>query len=510
MRDLIPFINSYVLRKNMRARTRGPGIRHFVLVVALAMPLLTFQSSLFGQMSNDLAEATPEKQGLRTSGLLRQFNDSMVSLTRQVSPAVVEITVTGYGPVPSTSKTNDVAQFARQHDIGSGVILDSDGYIMTNEHVVDGAQRIRVALNVPESGVPFDTAAASARRVLDAKLVGVDKDTDLALLKVDAHNLPALALANSRPVHTGEVVLAIGSPQGLQGSVTMGVVSSVSRQTKSSDATAYIQTDAPINPGNSGGPLVDIDGYVVGLNTMIMSESGGSEGLGFAIPARTVQFVYQNLRKYGHVQRTEIEATAQEITPYLAGGLGLSQDFGVILADITPKGPADTAGLKIGDVIYSVDGQRIAGLPDFATALYLHAADQPLRIDVLRGSQKVSLVVPAKQHQPESGDLADFIDPQNLSGHLGVFVHDFDDKIRGALPDARIASGVVVVAQSPALNSYTSSLRAGDILHSVNQTPIESVHQLRSTLHTMKTGQPVVLQIERAGKLQYVAFDWGD
>jgi serine protease Do len=499
--------------RNIRAGTRSSGIRRFVLTAALALPLLTFQGSSFGQTVSPPADASTshDKQGpLRTTGLLRQFNDSLVNLTKEVTPAVVEITVTGYGPVASSGKTNDVAQFARQHDIGSGVILDSDGYIITNQHVVDGAQRIRVALAVPDNGGPFDTEAASARRILEAKLVGVDKESDLALLKVDAHNLPALILATSRPVHTGEVVLAVGSPEGLQSTVTMGVVSSASRQTKSSDPAVYIQTDAPINPGNSGGPLIDIDGHVIGLNTMIMSESGGSEGLGFAIPARTVQFVYENLRKYGHVRRTEIEASAQEITPYLAAGLGLSQDWGVIIADVTPKGPADTAGLKVGDVIFSVDGHRIAGLPDFSTALYLHSPDQSLQMDVLRGRQKVSLVVPAQQHQGSLDGLADLINPQNLVGHLGVFVHDFDDSVRGAFPSARIPSGVIVVAQSPELNSYTSSLRAGDILHRINQTSIESVHQLRSILHEMKGGQSVVLQIERAGKFQYVAFDWGD
>lgn len=497
------------------ARTHTSEIRCLVLAAALALPLLTLQGSSFGQTSTRPADASANHDELghpRASGLLRQFNDSLVSLTKEVTPAVVEITVTAYGPVQSSSRKekDNVAQFARQHDIGSGVILDPNGYIITNAHVVEGAQRIRVALAVPDGSGPFDTAAASARRILDAKLVGADKDTDLALLKVDAHDLPVLALAASRPVHPGEVVLAVGSPQGLQSSVTMGVVSSVSRQPKSDDPAVYIQTDAPINPGNSGGPLVDIDGYVIGLNSMIVSESGGSEGLGFAIPARTVQFVYESLRKYGHVQRTEIEANAQEITPFLADGLGLSQNWGVIISDVTPKGPAATAGLKVGDVIFSVDGRRIAGLPDFAEALYLHAPDQALQLNVLRGSQKVSLVVPAPQHHATLDSLADLIDPQNLVSHLGVFVHDFDDNVRSVLPQVRIASGVVVVAQSPAMNSYTSSLRAGDILHSLNQKPIESVEQLRSMLHGIKSGQAVALQIERAGKLQYVAFDWGD
>jgi serine protease Do len=271
-----------------------------------------------------------------------------------------------------------------------------------------------------------------------------------------------------------------------------------------------IQTDAPINAGNSGGPLVDLDGYVVGLNTFILSEGGGSEGLGFAIPARIILFVYQNLRKYGHVHRTEIQAGAQEITSTLAEGLGLTQDWGVVISDVTPGGPADQAGLKVQDIVSSVDSRQIVGLPGFTAALYLHPPDEVLMLDVLRGSQKVSLIVPALQHHDQEDELADFIDPHNLIARLGVFVLDFNEKIRSALPDMRIPSGVIVVAQSPELNAYTSSLHAGDVIHTLNRTPIDSVEQLRAVFHELKPAQSVALQIERGGKLEYLAFDWGD
>jgi serine protease Do len=200
---------------------------------------------------------------------------------------------------------------------------------------------------------------------------------------------------------------------------------------------------------------------VVGLNTFILTEAGGSEGLGFAIPARTIRFVYEDLRKYGHVHRTEIQASAQEITPALAHGLGLPQDWGVVISDVEPYGPADVAGLRIRDVIYSIDGQQIVGIPSLTAALYLHPPDEPVLLEALRGSQKISLIVPAVQHHDTEDDLADFIDPQNLIARLGVYVRDLDTKVRGSLPDIRVASGVVVVAQSPGLNSYTSSLHAG-------------------------------------------------
>src|ERR1700751_2899062 len=246
---------------------------------------------------------------------------------------------------------------------------------MTNAHVVEGAQQIRVVLPSPFANSPLEIVPLGKRQVLDTKLVGEDKDIDLALLKVEGHDFPTLPLAPNSYVHPGEFVMAIGSPEGLQNSVTLGIVSSVWRQPDPDQPMVYVQTDAPINPGNSGGPLVDLDGYVVGLNTFILSEGGGSEGLGFAIPARVVTFVYRNLRKYGHVHRTEIQAGAQTITPTLAAGLGLAQNWGVVISDVTPRGPADAAGLKLRDIVLAVDGRPILGLPGLTAALYLHAPD---------------------------------------------------------------------------------------------------------------------------------------
>jgi serine protease Do len=455
---------------------------------------------------SDKAQVEPRSSSQNS---LRQFNSSLVALTKSVSPAVVQIMVTGYGPTAGSDKNNNVALIVRQRAIGSGVIVDPDGYIVTNAHVVEGAQRIRVSLPQAEGTSPLDIPPVGKRTILDATVVGTHKETDLAVLKVDAHNLPVLPLGATRPVYPGELVLAIGSPEALQSSVTMGVVSSVWRQPDPDRPMVYIQTDAPINPGNSGGPLIDLDGYVVGLNTYILTEGGGSEGIGFAIPARIVQFVYENLRKYGHVHRTEIQAGAQEITPTLAEGLGLSQDWGVIISDVTDDGPGAAAGLKVNDIIYSVDDRQIVGLPGFSAALYLHPPDEPLHLEVVRGSSRVSLMVPALQHYDKEDDLAVLVDPKNFIGRLGVFVIDFDDKLRAALPEAHV-SGVVVAAQSPGLSSYTSSLRAGDIIHSINRMPLESVEQLKAILSELKPRQAVVLQIERAGGLQYVAFEWGD
>jgi serine protease Do len=229
----------------------------------------------------------------RSLDLLRQLDGSLVALTSKVSRAVVQIQVTGMGPAHKKSNEDGegLAVLAEERAIGSGVILDPRGYIVTNAHVVERADRIRVVHPTPVGDSAFDTAPEGKAEILVAKLVGVDRETDLALLKVEANHLPTLQLGVHRPARPGELVFAFGSPEGLQNSVTMGVVSSVWRQPDPDSPMVFVQTDAPINSGNSGGPLVDLDGYVVGLNTFIMTKGGGSEGLGFAIPASTVQFL---------------------------------------------------------------------------------------------------------------------------------------------------------------------------------------------------------------------------
>jgi serine protease Do len=390
------------------------------------------------------------------------------------------------------------------------VIVDPTGYILTNAHVVEGAQRIRVALAEPPGVSPLEMSAVGRRKVLDAALIGVHKESDIALLKVEAHNLPALPLGATRPTYPGELVLAIGSPDGLQGSVTMGIVSSVWRQPNPDVPMVYIQTDAPINPGNSGGPLIDLDGYVIGLNTFIMSKGGGSEGLGFAVPARIVRFIYDNLRKYGYVQRAELGVSAQEVTPTLAAGLDLPRDWGVLIADLAPLGPAAAAGLRSQDIIDTIDGRQVLGVPGFAAALYLHPPDEDLKLEVLRGRERISVVVPGIQHKDQRYDLSDFIDPRNLIDGLGVFMVALDDTLHRLSSSTQISSGVAVVARSPGLNVYTSDLRPGDIIHQINRQTVASVPQVRSLLQPMRPGQAVVLQIERDGQLQYIAFEWGD
>src|SRR3977135_4667356 len=341
--------------------------------------------------------ATDKPVAARSSNFLRELDSSLEAVVAKVSPAVVQIVVTGYGPSEDHGHTN-TAVIVREHAIGSGVIVDPDGYIMTNAHVVEGAQRIRVILPPPPTDSPLEPQPVRAGQILEAKLLGTHKASDLALLKVEASNLPALDLGNESRVRQGQLVLAIGSPEGMRDSVTMGVVSSVARQPDPDNAMVYIQTDASMNPGNSGGPLVDVDGNVVGINTMMLSAGGGSEGLGFAIPAVIVNFDYWNLRNYGHVQRVGIGARAKTITPTLAEGLDLARSWGAIISDTLPGGMAEAAGLRVQDIVLAIDDHPILGLPDFMAALYLHHADQVLKMDVIRARSRMSFNIPVQVH----------------------------------------------------------------------------------------------------------------
>ena len=440
------------------------------------------------------------------AGVLVQLNGALESLAARVSPAVVQILVTGYGPLREEDRSQ-TAFIVRQHAVGSGVIVDSSGYIMTNAHVVEGAQRIRVALPLP-MGDSAGQVPIGKRRILEARLVGQHKETDLALLKIDETDLPTLPLVSQQRPHVGQLVFAIGSPEGLQNSVTMGVVSALARQPDPTKALTYLQTDAPINPGNSGGPLVDMNGSVLGINTFILSQGGGSEGLGFAIPARVVDFVYNSLRNHGHVHRVEIGAGAQEITPTLAEGLRLSQRWGVVVDDVTPDGPAAAAGLKVQDIILTADDRRIETLPSLSSALYLHRLDQVVKLEILRGNEKKTLYVPAIESRDHMDELLDAVNPENsLVPRLGVLAIDITVDLKARFGSLRIPSGVIVVGRAADLIMPDTGLQAGDVIHQLNTTPIDSMDTLRAAVGALKAGDAVVLQIERGGGLLWVSFE---
>ena len=293
------------------------------------------------------------KPAHRGASAARRDEPPVRDLVDRVSPTVVQIVAVAVAPT-GRAASGEVGVERRG---GSGVLVSKDGYIVTNAHVVESARSLDVLLARPAA--PDDPGRSIVRPVrqrVEATVVGVDLETDLAVLKISETALPALDFGDSDQLGEGDLVLAFGSPLGLDNSVSMGVVSAVGRQLRPDDHMVYIQTDTSINPGNSGGPLVDMSGRIVGINTLIYSQSGGNEGIGFAAPSNIVQSVYKQIRANGRVRRGSIGVTAQTITPSLAEGLGLSQKWGVILSDVHPDSPAAAAGLAAGDIVTALDG----------------------------------------------------------------------------------------------------------------------------------------------------------
>jgi serine protease Do len=442
--------------------------------------------------------------------LLAQFNASLEELTSRVSPSIVQIQVTGYRSIESKNE-DEASLIGRERSLGSGVIVDPDGYIITNAHVVKGAQRIRVVVtpaSVSDSEVRATLGLGEHNPPIEAKVVGLAPTIDLALLKIEAKGLPALAFADYSKLKKGQLVLAFGNPEGLENSVTMGVVSSVARQADPGVPSVYIQTDAPINPGNSGGPLVDTNGDLVGINTFILSESGGSQGLGFAIPSSVVKFVYEELRKYGRVHRSVIGAELQDITPDLAAGLGLTRERGVVVSDVAPDGPAQKSGLQIQDIVLSLNGRSIGSVPLAEMIISTRPGSAIVEAEILRGDKKLTLEIPVTEQKSDVDQLADLVNPEkSLVSKLGFFGVEIDDKLAEQLEELREPSGVIVAAMAADLLGLEADLQPGDVIHALNGKHIETIDGLRDALKALPPGAPGVLQIERDSKFMYVTFE---
>lgn len=463
---------------------------------------------LIGGMARGQAVPHPKPVpgGPPSGGVIQRLNTEMAQILAHVSPAVVQIRVVGFGLSEGGAGT-EAAVVERQHSLGSGIIVDPTGYILTNEHVIHGAQRVSVTLPAVPGSSPSATDS-TRRRIFEAKVIGSQPDVDLALLKIEATGLPVLSLEKVRLAKQGELVFAIGSPDGLASSVTMGVVSAAERQVENAFPMAFIQTDAPINPGNSGGPLVDAEGFLLGINAFILTRSGGSEGLGFAIPAETVKFVYESLRKYGRVRRIEVGILSQAITPELAAGLHLRRDWGVIVSDVDPDGAAKTAGVEPGDIIDAFDGQPVYSLPGLMRSVFVHPIDKLVTLKLLHGDETYTLEIQAKESSRPTDRLGELaMSNQGLVRRLGIIGVDIDDQIRGIIPQLRSASGVVVTARIQEATSADSGLQAGDVIRSLNQTRVGSVETLKQAVRALKAGDAVALQVEREGKLTYLSFE---
>jgi serine protease Do len=459
-------------------------------------------AAIFGTMVLMLAPgpgaAQTNAKSPQPSKTLADYSTAMEALAQSASPAVVQILVQTLAPLGNGDSQR--AGFVSEREAtGSGVIVDPDGYIVTNAHVVRNARRIDV--NILRSD---ERGEEPHGHLVPAKLIGLDRQVDIAVVKIEGKNLPALSFVNSDNLRQGQLVLAVGSPLGLQNSLTHGVVSATVRQLNPESPMVYIQTDAPINPGNSGGPLLDIEGRVAGINTMIYSESGGNEGIGFAIPANLAKDVYQRLRKDGRIRRGSIGVIPETITPTLGAALGLDRDAGVILSDVAPDSAADTAGLEPGDVVLSVDGKPMREARDLALAVFQRAPGDQMTMEIQRGKERMSKTVAVLERKSEPSQMEDLANSATLVRQLGILAVTVDEKVTAILPDLRRLSGVAVAAVPAEYAGLNPGLVAGDVIYSLNNRRIASLDELRDALKDKKSGDAIALQVERFGQLIYV------
>jgi serine protease Do len=438
---------------------------------------------------------------------ISQLDQAMEAVASRVTPAVVNISVTSRAEASEEEQGSLPPGFAQffgqgggrpqkpqtQHGIGSGVIISPDGYIVTNGHVVDGATQIRVTLH--------------DRRILTGKVIGVDKLTDLAVVKVSATDLPAISWGDSARLVPGQTVLAFGSPFGyFQFSVTRGIVSAVDRPNPYSDDArkpgGYIQTDAAINPGNSGGPLVNAHGELVGINTFIISNSGSFAGAGFAIPAQIAKNTTAQLIKFGKVDHGYLGISMNDVTPDNAHFFNLNDANGAIVAQVTPGSPASSAGLKQGDVIRSLDGQKIVNGSALQLVVSQKTPGTKLALGVLREGKEQNISLTVGTYKKDGEELADASeDGSPKSGKLGLAVANMNEEQRQQLHVPTDVHGALIANVRPDSPAEDAGLQPGDVVLEVNRHITATADQFVTQVHA--GGKDVLLLVWSKGNASY-------
>jgi len=457
---------------------------------------------------------------------LESLDKAVEAVASRVTPAVVNVSVTSKGSAEAMGEDDDQDGQAQgaippgalppgferffgpqggrgmrikpptqvEHGIGSGILISSDGYIVTNNHVVDAATQIRVTLN--------------DRRVFPAKLIGVDKLTDLAVIKIEAKDLPSIAWGDSTKLHPGQTVLAFGSPFGyFQFSVTRGIVSAVNRPNPFTDDPrkpgAYIQTDAAINQGNSGGPLVNARGELVGINTFIISNSGSFAGAGFAIPSQIVKATTDALIKDGVVHHGYLGITMNDVTPENSSFFNLPDATGAIISQVTPDSPAGTAGLKSGDVLRELNGNRIVNGSALQVAVSQIAPGNSITLGILRDGKEQSLKVKVGEFNAKTEVADNTSGKASKGGKLGLAVNDLTPEMRDQLNIPKQVNGAAIQSVRPASPAEDAGLSPGDVILEVNRHPVQNAEKFVGEVHATPAGKDILLLVWSRGNSTY-------
>jgi len=382
-------------------------------------------------------------------------------------------------------------QQQRENSLGSGVIVSPDGYILTNNHVVENAQEIQIALG--------------DGRELDAKVVGTDPATDIAVVKVDATDLPYLQLGQSGDVQVGDIVLAMGNPFGVGQTVTMGIVSATGRGGLNiEDYEDFIQTDAAINPGNSGGPLVNVAGDVIGINTAILSRTGGNNGVGFAVPSNVAHEVMEQIIDHGEVQRGFLGVNIQNVEPGMAKQFGLSSTKGAIVSSVDPEGPAGKSGVKTGDVIVGVNNEGIDDYSDLQWTIARAGPDTNVDLHVVRDGKDMTLPVTLGE-RPNTNEQASF-ERGGSSALTGIRVEDLTPQIARQLDMSPSTTGVVIDAVDPSSPAAEAGLTRGDVIQQVNRRDVSNTSEFNQAVRQAGSGE-VLLLVNRGGNTRFVVVE---
>lgn len=496
------------------------------LRLSLALLAMAFLGVVMLALSPYNAPVVNSAQTSKSVAGLRDLSHTFVEVAKEASEAVVDIKVwkeIAEGPAefngPRSSRDESYERFfgadARKRPLpqrptptrkqvpigaGSGFLISSDGYIVTNHHVAGDADKLRVGL--------------ADGREFDAELIGSDSHTEIALIKVIGEGLPVASLGDSDALRVGEWVLAIGSPFGLEHTVTSGIVSARGRsEVGIVDYANFIQTDAAINPGNSGGPLVNLDGEVIGMNTALLSTNGGNSGIGFAIPINIVKYVAAELRENGTVARGHLGVSTQDLTPELANWFGVEQTRGVLIADVSPGSPADSAGIRRDDVVIEYEGRLVEDSGSFRTRVATTAPGKNVNLGIIRDSEhlvktvtlgslergKVTVNSTSKRANPkEWGSLR--------ASDLGISVQDLTEDI-AKIMGYEGESGVLITDVSRASPAAEAGIRPGAIITEVNRKPVKNARQFEEVLMLGAEHKSALLRIRRGDWSRYIALE---